>query len=74
LSLGEIVSKQHAAQWVIAQLEEKDQPALQRMVQESKGEIIKQDWPSQHQALQPIVDFLSQHIETHFNKKGLKIK
>lgn len=74
LSLGEIVSKSHAAQWVIAQLEEKDQPVLQRMVQEYKGEMTKQDWPSQHQILQPIVDFLSQHVETLFDKKGLKIK
>lgn len=74
MSLGEIVSKSHAAQWVIAQLEEKDQPVLQRMVQEYKGEMTKQDWPSQHQALQPIVDFLSLKIEKQFKQKECWIK
>ena len=66
---NEIAPKDQAAQWVIAQLPPQHQPVLQRMVQEYKGEIEKQNWQQQHHALQPVVDFLSSKIDERFKQK-----
>jgi streptomycin 3"-adenylyltransferase len=44
------------------------------MIQEYKGEIRKQNWQQQHQALGPVVDFLSSKIDEQFNKKSSLIK
>lgn len=71
LVTNEIAPKDQAAQWVIAQLQPQHQPVLQRMVQEYKGEIEKQNWQQQHHALQPAVDFLSLKIDEQFRQKGL---
>ena len=69
LVTNEIAPKDQAAQWVIAQLQPQHQPVLQRMVQEYKGEIEKQNWQQQHHALQPVVDFLSSKIDERFKQK-----
>ena len=69
LVTNEIAPKDQAAQWVIAQLPPQHQPVLQRMVQEYKGEIEKQNWQQQHHALQPVVDFLSSKIDERFKQK-----
>ena len=74
LMTNEIVPKDQAAHWVIAQLPSLHQPILQRMIQEYKGEIGKQNWQQQHQALSPVVDFLSSKIDEQFNKKSSLIK
>lgn len=71
LVANEIAPKDQAAQWVIAQLQPQHQPVLQRMVQEYKGEIEKQNWQQQHHALQPVVDFLSLKIDEQFRQRGL---
>lgn len=71
LVTNEIAPKDQAAQWVIAQLQPQHQPVLQRMVQEYKGEIEKQNWQQQHHALQPVVDFLSLKIDEQFRQRGL---
>lgn len=70
LVTNEIAPKDQAAQWVIAQLQPQHQPVLQRMSQEYKGQIAKQNWQDEHQALQPIVDFLSSRIDEQFKKKS----
>ena len=74
LITNEIVPKDQAAHWVIAQLPSLHQPILQRMIQEYKGEIRKQNWQQQHHALGPVVDFLSSKIDEQFNKKSSLIK
>ncbi|MDH0565170.1 ANT(3'')-II family aminoglycoside nucleotidyltransferase [Acinetobacter courvalinii] len=71
LVTNEIAPKDQAAQWVIAQLQPQHQPVLQRLVQEYKGEIEKQNWQQQHHALQPVVDFLSLKIDEQFRQRGL---
>ena len=70
LVTNEIAPKDQAAQWVIAQLQPQHQPVLQRMSQEYKGKIAKQNWQDEHQAIQPIVDFLSSRIDEQLKKKG----
>ncbi|MEQ1104230.1 ANT(3'')-II family aminoglycoside nucleotidyltransferase [Acinetobacter ursingii] len=70
LVTNEIAPKDQAAQWVIAQLQPQHQPVLQRMSQEYKGQIAKQNWQDEYQALQPIVDFLSSRIDEQFKKKS----
>ncbi|TDI24435.1 adenylyltransferase, partial [Acinetobacter baumannii] len=42
---------------------------LQRLIQEYRGEIGKQNWQEEHYALQPIVNFLSSKIEEQFEQK-----
>ena len=74
LVTNEIAPKDQAAQWVIAQLPSQHQPILQRMIQEYKGEIGKQSWQQQHQALGSVVDFLSSKIDEQFKKKSSLIK
>ena len=70
LVTNEIAPKDQAAQWVIAQLQPQHQSVLQRMSQEYKGKIAKQNWQDEHQALQPIVDLLSSRIDEQLKKKG----
>ena len=70
LVTNEIAPKDQAAQWVIAQLQPQHQSVLQRMSQEYKGKIAKQNWQDEHQAIQPIVDFLSSRIDEQLKKKG----
>ena len=70
LMTNEIAPKDQAAHWVMVQLLPQHQPVLQRMIQEYKGKIAKQNWQDEHQALQPIVDFLSSRIDGQLKKKG----
>ncbi|EOR03352.1 ANT(3'')-II family aminoglycoside nucleotidyltransferase [Acinetobacter genomosp. 15BJ] len=69
LVTNEIAPKDQAAQWVMTQLQPQYQPVLQCMVQEYKGEIGKQNWQQQHQALVPVVDFLSMKIKVLLEQK-----
>jgi len=69
LMTNEIAPKDQAAHWVMVQLPPQHQPVLQRMIQEYKGEIGKQSWQQQHQALAPVVDFLSMKIEVLIQQK-----
>lgn len=69
LVMNDIASKDQAAQWVIPQLQQQYQSVLQRMRQEYKGEIGKQNWPSEHLALQAIVDFLNMKITVLLEQK-----
>ena len=69
LVTNEIAPKDQAAQWVVAQLLPQHQPVLQRMIQEYKGKIGKQNWQQQHQALGPVVDFLSMKIKVLLEQK-----
>lgn len=70
LMTNEIAPKDQAAHWVVAQLPPQHQPVLQHMIQEYKGEIGKQNWQQQHQALGPVVDFLSMKIKVLLEQKN----
>ncbi|OEY91967.1 adenylyltransferase [Acinetobacter proteolyticus] len=72
LMTNEIVPKDQAAHWIMTQLPPQHQPVLQRMIQEYKGEIGKQNWQQQHQALGPVVDFLSMNIKVLLEQKRHK--
>ncbi|MGM7388639.1 aminoglycoside adenylyltransferase domain-containing protein, partial [Acinetobacter baumannii] len=69
LVMKDIASKGNAARWVMPQLPPEQKFVLQRLIQEYRGEIGKQNWQEEHYALQPIVNFLSSKIEEQFEQK-----
>lgn len=69
LVMKDIASKDNAARWVMSQLPPEQKFVLQRLIQEYRGEIGKQNWQEEHYALQPIVNFLSSKIEEQFEQK-----
>ena len=69
LVMKDIASKDNAARWVMSQLPDEQKFVLQRLIQEYRGEIGKQNWQEEHYALQPIVNFLSSKIEEQFEQK-----
>ena len=69
LVMKDIDSKDNAARWVMSQLPDEQKFVLQRLIQEYRGEIGKQNWQEEHYALQPIVNFLSSKIEEQFEQK-----
>jgi len=69
LVMKDIASKDNAARWVMSQLPDELKFILQRLIQEYRGEIGKQNWQEEHYALQPIVNFLSSKIEEQFEQK-----
>ncbi len=69
LVMKDIASKDNAARWVMSQLSDEQKFVLQRLIQEYRGKIGKQNWQEEHYALQPIVNFLSSKFEEQFEQK-----
>lgn len=71
LVMKDIASKGNAARWVMPQLPPEQKFVLQRLIQEYRGEIGKQNWQEEHYALQPIVNFLSSKLKSSLSRKEI---
>lgn len=71
LVMKDIASKDNAARWVMPQLPPEQKFVLQRLIQEYRGEIGKQNWQEEHYALQPIVNFLNSKLKSSLSRKEI---